>query len=211
MKRLLLLCAFELSTVLHAQTVPYGLSVDSNPVQAEQPVQVAVNFGAASRWCGLRVDLGDGDVRDIVVEDFPMTLTKQYATAGRYVLRAQGRFVARGLGSAFACDGAPRTLTLVVGERGSEQRKRDNEMDREQRKRDEERVREQEKREAELARERAKREQEPDRDRERKDGRDTPKRDRGVSNVPVPAPEATPPRVPAPPASRPRDGSLKVF
>ena len=211
MKRLLLLCAFELSTVLHAQTVPYGLSVDSNPVQAEQPVQVAVNFGAASRWCGLRVDLGDGDVRDIVVEDFPMTLTKQYATAGRYVLRAQGRFVARGLGSAFACDGAPRTLTLVVGERGSEQRKRDNEMDREQRKRDEERVREQEKREAELARERAKREQERDRDRERKDGRDTPKRDRGVSNVPVPAPEATPPRAPAPPASRPRDGSLKVF
>lgn len=209
MKRLLLLCTFGLSTVLHAQTVPYGLSVDSNPVQAEQPVQVAVNFGAASRWCGLRVDLGDGDVRDIIVEDFPMTLTKQYAAAGRYVLRAQGRFVARGLGSAFACDGAPRSLTLVVGERGSEQLKRDNEKDREQRKRDDERVREQDKRETELARERAKREQERDRDRERKDDRDMPKRDRGVSNVP--APEATPPRAPAPSASRPRDGSLKVF
>ena len=192
MKRLLLLCAFQLSAVLHAQTVPYGLSVDINPVQAEQPVQVAVNFGAASRWCGLRVDLGDGDVRDIVVENFPLTLTKQYAAAGRYALRAQGRFVARGLSSAFACDGAPRALTLVVGERGSEQRKRDDES-----------AREQQKREAELARERAKRERERD--------RDTPKRDRGVANVPAPAPEATPPRAPAPPASRPRDGSLKVF
>ena len=211
MKRLLLLCAFQLSAVLHAQTVPYGLSVDSNPVRAEQPVQVAVNFGAASRWCGLRVDLGDGDLRDIVVEDFPMTLTKQYATAGRYVLRAQGRFVARGIGSAFACNGAPRALTLVVVERGGEQRKRDDERVREQQKRDDERVREQQKREAELARERAKRGLERDRDRERKDDRDTPKRDQGVANVPVPAPETTPPRAPAPSASRPRDGSLKVF
>ena len=37
MKRRLLLCAFALSGVLHAQTVPYGLSVNSNPVQVSSP------------------------------------------------------------------------------------------------------------------------------------------------------------------------------
>lgn len=227
MKRLLLLCAIALPALLHAQNVPYGLSVDRDGVQAEQTVQVSVHFGAASRWCGLRVDLGDGDVRDIVVDTFPLTLAKQYAAAGRYVLRAQGRFVARGLSSALACDGAPRTLTLVVGEQGGaqprrddgrarEQRKRDEERDREQRKHDAERAREQQQREAERDRERTSRQRERDRDREqdgreqdRDDRRDTPKRDPGAASVP--APQANPPRAPTPPASRPRDGTLKVF
>lgn len=207
MKKLLLLIAIALPGLLHAQSVPYGLSVDRDRIQTEQPVRVVVNFGAASRWCGLRVDFGDGDVRDIVVDDFPLILTKHYASAGRYVLRAQGRFVAQGISSALGCDGAPRALTLVVGERGSEQQKRDDERAREQRKRDAATAREQEKREAELARERAKGE----RERERELRRDAPKRDRGVANVPAPAPAETLPRVPAPPERKPLDGTLKVF
>jgi hypothetical protein len=177
MKPSLLLCAIALSGALHAQTAPYGLSVDRNPAQADQPVQVVVNFGAASRWCGLRVELGDGEVRDFVVENFPLTLTKHYAAEGRYVLRAQGRFVARGLSTGLACDGAPRTLTLVVEARGSAPTGRVDERAREQRKRDDERAREQQKRDAEQARERAKRERERERDRQQGDDQDDDRND----------------------------------
>mgnify|MGYP000208580637 FL=1 len=200
--------------LLHAQAVPYGLSVDRDRLQTQQPVEVVVNFEAADRWCGLRVDMGDGDVRDILVEDFPLTITKQYAAAGRYVLRAQGRSMARGLRSALGCAGASRAVTVVVSDPGSdppgsrpdavskaEQRQR--EAQREQDQRDAELAREQLKRDAELARERGKR--------DREDRRDSPKRDPDIAVGPAPVPAATPRRPPAPGANGPRDRTLEAF
>lgn len=138
MKHLSLLAALMLPAGLHAQAVPYGLSVDRDNVRVQQTVRVVVNFEAASRWCGLRVDMGDGDVRDILVEDFPLTLTKQYLAPGRYVLRAQGRFMPRGITSALGCDGSARAVTVTVDEGGGERRKRDAEQARERAKRDRE-------------------------------------------------------------------------
>ena len=196
---LLLAAAALLPGSLQAQPAPYGLTVDRDTVRVQQAVKVVVNFEAASRWCGLRVDLGDGDVRDIVVEDFPLTLSKQYAAPGRYVLRAQGRFMPRGITSALGCDGSARAVTVTVDEAGNEGRKRDAETTREQRKRDEELAREQRKRDAEQARERDKR--------DREDRRAAPGRD--ARPTPAPAPSPTP--VPAAPASKPRDGTFKVF
>ena len=225
MKRILLLVGIAWSGWLHAQPEPFGLSVDRNQVRIQQPVKVLVNYGDEGLWCGLRIDLGDGDVRDLLLDGLPLTLTKQYAAAGRYVLRAQGHFVARGVKSALGCGVAARSLTVVVGERavdapdpgsatgsrgGQGQREARRERDqlgaefaREREEADAQAAREQRKRDAELARERDKREQEL--------RRETPNRDARVANVPAPVPPAPLPPGPAPAASKPRDGTLKVF
>ena len=207
MNRFLLVVCIALPGLLpglmHAQAVPYGLSVDRDRLQTQQTVKVVVNFEAADRWCGLRVDLGDGDVRDIVVEDFPLTITKQYGAAGRYVLRAQGRSLARGLKSAQGCAGAARALTVVVSDPGSDPPgpRPDAVGKAEQRQREVQR--EQAKRDAELARERDKR--------DREDRRDSPKRDPDIAVGPEPVPAAIPRRPPAPVASKPRDRTLEMF
>jgi hypothetical protein len=214
MKRLPYLLGVALPGLLHAQPVPYGLSVDRDHVQIRQPVTVVVNFGAASPWCGLRVDLGDGDMREILVEDFPLMLTKQYAAAGRYVVRAQGRFVARGIQSAPGCVGAPRALTVVVGEEvlnpsryrpdpvpNEEQRSREDRDTRDQRRG--EAVRDRQRRDTDSAVERGKSELAA--------RREAPMRAPSAGTGSAPVPAATPPRTPGAGASRPRDGTLKVF
>ena len=62
MKRLLLLTAgLALPYLLFAQA-PSGVSLDRDRLLVGETVTVVVNFEAASRWCGLRVDLGDGSV-----------------------------------------------------------------------------------------------------------------------------------------------------
>ena len=83
MKRLLLTAGLALPHLLLFAQAPSGVSLDRDRLLVGETVTVVVNFEAATRWCGLRVDLGDGDVRDVKVEDFPLTLTKQYASAGR--------------------------------------------------------------------------------------------------------------------------------
>ena len=217
MKRLLLLVGIAWSGLLHAQPAPFGVSVDRNNVRVQQPVKVLVNYGSEGLWCGLRIDLGDGDVRDLLLDGLPLTLTKQYAAAGRYVLRAQGHFVARGIQSAPGCGVAARSLTVVVGERavdapdtgsaaGSRGEEGQREAQREREKADAEAAREQRKRDAELARERGKRERELRRETPNSDARDA--RD---ATVPTPVPPATLPRSPAPASGKPRDVTLRVF
>lgn len=198
MKRKLLLVGLALSDFLQAQPLPFGLSVDRNYVQIGQPVKVVVNFEGESRWCGLRVDLGDGDVRDILVGDSPLIFTKQYAAAGRYVLRTQGRSVAHGIQPALGCVVARQSTTVVVGERGIEASSSDDEGTKVGEKK-REAQRERQKRDAEQARERGKREWE--------DRLEAPNRDQDVAPVPAP----TPLRTAAPAQSKPRDGTLRVF
>ena len=115
MKRLLLTAGLALPHLLFAQA-PSGVSLDSDRLLVGETVTVVVNFEAATRWCGLRVDLGDGDVRDVRVQDFPLTLTKQYASTGRFVIRAAGRALPRGLLSVLRCTGRARTAALEVVE-----------------------------------------------------------------------------------------------
>ena len=217
MKRLLLLVGIAWSGLLHAQPAPFGLSVDRNNVRVQQPVKVLFNYGSEGLWCGLRIDLGDGDVRDLLLDGLPLTLTKQYAAAGRYVLRAQGHFVARGIQSAPGCGVAARSLTVVVGERavdapdpgsvaGSKGEEGQREAQREREKADAEAAREQRKRDAELARERGKREREL-----RRETPDSDARDARDATVTAPVPPATLPRSPAPASGKPRDVTLRVF
>ena len=116
MKRLLLTAALALPHLLLLAQAPSGVSLDRNRPLVGETVTVVVNFEAATRWCGLRVDLGDGDVRDVRVEDFPLTLSKQYASTGRYVIRAAGRALPRGLLSVLRCTGRARAAALEVVE-----------------------------------------------------------------------------------------------
>ena len=228
MKRLLLTAGLALPALLFAQA-PSGVSLDRDRLLVGDTVTVVVNFEAATRWCGLRVDFGDGDIRDEKVEDFPVTLTKQYASAGRYVVRATGRAVPRGLLSVLPCTGRPRTAALeVVQARRDEPpapRRDDGVEPKEIEKKERERQRRAEKREREEQTQERRREQKSEREREQRDQRERERRERAERAVEAnrrpPAREAasaTTPHpvqrrapVPVPAASKPLDGSLKVF
>ena len=224
MKRLLLTAGLVLPHLLFAQA-PSGVSLDRDRPLVGETVTVVVNFEAATRWCGLRVDLGDGDVRDLKVEDFPLTLTKQYASTGRYVIRAAGRALPRGLLSVLPCTGRARTAALEVVEARRDEplpprqeNLQGNSVDpKELEKKDDERRKQSERRERERQkqerkREREKRDQAEERERARRADeavRQPPARQAAPATPPHPAPRRAPP--PAPAASKPLDGSLKVF
>ena len=223
MKRLLLTAGFALPHLLFAQA-PSGVSLDRDRPLVGDTVTVVVNFEAATRWCGLRVDLGDGDVRDVKVEDFPLTLTKQYASTGRYVIRAAGRALPRGLLSVLPCTGRARTAALEVVEARRDEslspRQEDlqgNGVDlKELEKKEDERQMQERKREDKdkREREREKRDQAEERERARRTSeavRQPPARQAAPATPPHPAPRRAPPPAPAPAPSKPLDGSLKVF
>ena len=230
MKRLLLTAALALPHLLFAQA-PSGVSLDRDRLLVGATVTVVVNFEAATRWCGLRVDLGDGDVRDVKVEDFPLTLTKQYASAGRYVIRATGRAVPRGLLSVLPCTGRARTAALEVVEarrdespsprqenlRGNsvdpnDLEKKEDERRKHAERQERERQKQERRREDKDKREHEKRTQAEERERARRASeavRPPPARQAVPATPPPPAPRRAPPPPPAP--SKPLDGSLKVF
>ena len=232
MKRLLQTAGLALPHLLFAQA-PSGVSLDRDRLLVGETVTVVVNFEAATRWCGLRVDLGDGDVRDVKVEDFPLTLTKQYASPGRYVVRAAGRAVPRGLLSVLPCTGRARTAMLEVaparrdesppprrddlqgdGVDPTEIRKKERERQKQAEKRERELRQQERKRAQKDERERQERMQAEQRERARRAGeaeRRPPAREAASAAVSVPARPRVPPPAPAPAASKPRDGSLKVF
>ena len=231
MKRFLLTASLALPHLLFAQA-PSGVSLDRDRLLVGETVTVVVNFEAATRWCGLRVDLGDGDVRDVKVEDFPLTLTKQYASAGRYVVRAAGRALPRGLLSVLPCTGRARTAALeVASARRNESLPprqddlQDNGIElKEIKKKDRGRHKHEDKHEDEWQRNGEVEFEREHEKRDHQDRRERPRRtspphrqaaDRGPrsgvapSSAPLPAPAHAP--APAPAASKPLDGSLKVF
>ena len=232
MKRFLLTAGLALPHLLFAQA-PSGVSLDRDRPLVGETVTVVVNFEAATRWCGLRVDLGDGDVRDLRVEDFPLTLTKQYASTGRYVIRATGRALPRGLLSVLPCTGRARTAALEVVEARRDEplsprqenlqgdsvdlkelRKKEDERQKQAEKHERERQKQERKREDrdKREREREKRDQAEERERARRASeavRQPPAHQAAPAAPPPPAPRRAAP--PAPAASKPLDGSLKVF
>ena len=232
MKRLLLTASLALPALLFAQA-PSGVSLDRDRLVVGATVTVVVNFEAATRWCGLRVDLGDGDVRDVKVEDFPLTLTKQYASTGRYVIRAAGRALPRGLLSVLPCAGRARTAALEVVEAQRDEspsprqeelqgngvdlkelEKKENERRKHAEKHERERQKQERKREDKDKREHEKRDQAEERERARRASdavRPPPARQAAPATPPPPAQRRAPAPAPAPAPSKPLDGSLKVF
>lgn len=80
-----------------------------------QSVSMVIEAGpSSSRWCGLVVDFGDGEVREIKINPrrlFPLTVEKTYQQPGRYTVRASGKQ----LTSHIACLGSPSTQIAVGG------------------------------------------------------------------------------------------------
>lgn len=89
-------------------------------IEAEALLRVALERdGGGSAWCGLHIDFGNGTSRDVRVgeqgeADLRLRLAYRYPSPGLYTIRIQGRSMTRGLRSAGACAGAPKTAMVRV-------------------------------------------------------------------------------------------------
>jgi hypothetical protein len=100
---------------------PTGILLEPGGAVVNRPTKVVIDFAAADRWCGLRVDFGDGDVSDLLVEQFPLTIVRRYTAPGRYMVRAEGRLLMRGMASSPPCTGARRSALITVAESSGNQ------------------------------------------------------------------------------------------
>lgn len=183
-----------------------GLTASSEAVSVNEKVNFDVHLKVARDlvWCGLRVDFGDGETRDIRVEENPSPLTKAYAAPGKYTVRATGKGLVRGLKSALPCLGDAQAVTVAVANPAAELKLQEEKRAAQAAAEDLAR------REHELAlREKAlkdnlaKQAQDNATRPERAPVKRTP-----AEPVALPAKQAS---APSAPASRPRDESLKVF
>jgi len=75
-----------------------GIKLDSAKAKVGQALSVTVNHdGEAPAFCGMALDFGDGEVRDLKVEThnggLPRTESKTYAKPGSYTVKAYGKKV----------------------------------------------------------------------------------------------------------------------
>lgn len=96
-----------------------GVSVNSNPVNTGKEVTITVSGDAVTqKRCGLSVELGDGDNREVRIETkealFTHTLTKVYAKPGAYAILVTGKSIFRGFNSYSACEGKAATAVTVA-------------------------------------------------------------------------------------------------
>ena len=92
-----------------------AVSLDASPATANQPVKITIRAEGGLTACGLEVTLGDGNVRSVRAEEFPVTLEHTYAKSGDFNISVSGRFLARGLRSLPACPGQ-KTARITVQE-----------------------------------------------------------------------------------------------
>lgn len=86
---------------------------------AGQPSKLVIHSGAdPSKWCGLAMDFGDGEVREIRIkaapQGFPMAVDKTYTAAGSYTVKVVGKKVT----SHWPCVGAELRLAVQVAPSG---------------------------------------------------------------------------------------------
>lgn len=93
-----------------------SVKIEPAAAKAGQEVKVTVAAeGEAPGFCGLAIDFGDGDSRDIKIDSgeakFPLTIAKTYAKAGNYSVKAYGKKIT----THFACSGkAEAALTVAA-------------------------------------------------------------------------------------------------
>ena len=198
--RLIAFCCCLCPQLVWAQYLA-GMTVNKEKVAIEEPFDLVVSFtDRGSVYCGLRVNFGDGEVRDVPIDHTPFTLSKKYAAAGRYKIQADGKFLPRGLKTAIGCLGSAQLAFVEVTDADAEAARRSQAQDLERQKRElEEKERRLRLREAELERE-----------------REQQQRKAAERPAPAPAPAIKKPTpAPALPASapkpKPKDKSLTVF
>ena len=82
-------------------------------------VNLAKPFSTTNVWCGLRIDFGNGESKNIRVgengdQDLNFTYKYTYSNVGTYNASVVGEFMPRGLKSATACMGNKRIYRIVV-------------------------------------------------------------------------------------------------
>ena len=112
---------------LHA-SLAFSQEILSFNVEPEKVVEgtetvFRVNFAKTvtntNFWCGLRIDFGNGESKDIRVgengdKDLNFTYKHSYSNAGTYNASVVGQYMSRGLRSAPACTGNKRIYKVVV-------------------------------------------------------------------------------------------------
>ena len=100
--------------LLFAQALVSMSASNSHPPVGDEVEFVIDLAGQGSPWCGLEINFGDGEFREVRVDANPLKVKKLYRVPGNYAVRAQGSFVRRGLRSTFACQGGPQTVLVDV-------------------------------------------------------------------------------------------------
>lgn len=105
------------STLAIAQQGGIGaVSVNPNPARAGQEVNITISAeGEASTYCGMEVHFDDGsESRNIKIDSssskFPVTITKTYAKAGTYSIKAEGKKIT----NHFPCTGSAKANLVVA-------------------------------------------------------------------------------------------------
>lgn len=92
------------------------ISFGSSPAVVNQPVKIIIRSEGAAAGCGLEVNLGDGNVRNVRAEEFPATLEHTYVDSGQFSISVTGKFLVRGLRSVPACQGQKTVRLSVQGD-----------------------------------------------------------------------------------------------
>lgn len=91
------------------------ISFESSPALANRAVKIIIRGEGAQSPCGLEVTLGDGNVRNVRAEEFPVTVEHTYADPGQFSISVTGKFLMRGLRSVPACQGQKIARLTVRG------------------------------------------------------------------------------------------------
>lgn len=114
-----------------------GVSKPAVQLGEEFSLMVEFQAGVTSGWCGIRIDFGNGSVRDFRVgengaADFPLRVPHRYPSAGAYAIKVTGQALSRGLRSVSACDGGERLVNVLAEDPAMRRMKEDTELRRAQ-------------------------------------------------------------------------------
>lgn len=82
-----------------------------------------VDFKGEKVYCGMQINFGDGEMREVRAEQIPTVVNKTYARAGTYTIYIEGVWVFRGLNTAAPCKGTVVSAPLLVFDLAEEDRK----------------------------------------------------------------------------------------
>ncbi len=112
-----LLVLFLLPSVLYAQEIA-GVSVEPKRSGIGETVRITVSFRDTENnvRCGLKLSMGDGQFREVRVseKEVPLVVPYTYPRIGEFTVTVEGQGLLRGLNSAFACTGEPKTAVVSI-------------------------------------------------------------------------------------------------
>lgn len=121
-------CLWVISPTVLAQKL-IGFSANPAIVSVNEKVtfSVMLEMSSDTAWCGLSINTGDGGrIRGGVGDKGPSIIRDHvYKSPGRYLVIAEGEFLARGLKSAVPCQGDAIAIEVQVRDPLEERRKQE--------------------------------------------------------------------------------------